>query len=122
MPNPVLYHNPRCSKSRQALAMLKSKNINCKVVEYLKTPLSDNETTSIYKALIANSAIKNGHDMIRNKESEFALAGLSKSASDSDIIAAIVKYPKLLERPIYMNNHLAAIGRPIENIEALIND
>ena len=106
----------------ELLAMLKSKDINYKVVEYLKTPLSDDEITSVYKALIANSAIKNGHDMIRNKETEFTLAELSKSSSDSDIIAAIVKYPKLLERPIYMINHLAAIGRPIENIEALIND
>jgi arsenate reductase len=69
-----------------------------------------------------NGAIKNGHDMIRVKESEYKLAALSGSSSDLSVIAAIANHPKLLERPIYMANQLAAIGRPIENIEALLND
>ena len=122
MPNPVLYHNPRCSKSRQALALLNSNDTLYTVVEYLKTPMDENTITSVYKALTANNAVKSAHDMLRTNESEYKLAALTAASSDALVIAAIAKYPKLLERPIYVANNLAAIGRPLENIEALIND
>jgi arsenate reductase len=122
MPNPVLYHNPRCSKSRQALALLSAEDAVFSVVEYLKTPLNESEISNVYKALKANDAVKCAYDMLRTKESEYKLAELSTTSSDAQVIAAIAKYPKLLERPIYMANNLAAIGRPLENIKAMIND
>lgn len=122
MPNPVLYHNPRCSKSRQALSMLNLKGLEFDVLEYLKTPLNKSELTNLYTALSSNHAVNCAHDMLRTKEAEYKLAGLSSSSTDSEIISAIAIYPKLLERPIYVQDELAAIGRPLENIEALIND
>ena len=122
MPNPVLYHNPRCSKSRQALAFLNDKNIVFSVVEYLKVPLNEKEIWVLYKSLLANNAIKKMHDMIRHKEPEYQLAALSASADDEKLVSALANNPKLLERPIYSTGGLAAIGRPVENIEALIDD
>lgn len=122
MPNPVLYHNPRCSKSRQALALLNDKNVSFSVVEYLKTPLNEKDILALYKSLMANNAIKIMHDMLRNKEPEYKLADLSVSSSEEELAVALTSYPKLLERPIYAISGLAAIGRPIENIEALLDD
>jgi arsenate reductase len=122
MPNPILYHNPRCSKSRQALALLNEKNITFSTVEYLKGPLSEEDILDLYKSLIANKAVTKMHDMIRSKEPEYKLGGLSVSSSDEELVRALINSPKLLERPIYKLNDLAAIGRPIENIEALLDD
>jgi arsenate reductase len=122
MPNPILYHNPRCSKSRQTLAMLNDKNVTFSVIEYLKVPLNEKDILALYQSLITNKAITKMHDMIRHKEPEYKLAGLSVSSSDEELVQALTTYPKLLERPIYKLNDLAAIGRPIENIEALLDD
>lgn len=122
MPNSILYHNPRCSKSRQALALLNDKNVAFSIVEYLKVPLNKNDISSLYLCLVANNAITKIHDIIRHKEPEYKLAALSLSSSDEELVEALIKYPKLLERPIYRVGTLAAIGRPTENIEALIDD
>ncbi|MFT6267630.1 MAG: arsenate reductase [Alphaproteobacteria bacterium] len=122
MPNPVLYHNPRCSKSRQALAFLEAQNINVVVVEYLKTPLSSSDITQLYTSLKSASAVTKALDMVRIKESEFTLAGLSKVSTDSEVINAIALFPRLLERPIFQKDGLAAVGRPLYNIEAMFND
>lgn len=122
MPNPILYHNPRCSKSRQALAYLDEQNIDIDIIEYLKIVPKLDEIKTLYKALKENNAINSAIEMIRPKEAEFSAAGLNKSASDEEILKAIAEYPKLLERPILLKNGLAAIGRPLANIEALVND
>jgi len=122
MPNPVLYHNPRCSKSRQAMTLLSTHNISFTVKEYLKEPLDMDELSHLYKALVAKNSTIKAHSMLRVKESEYKLAGLSENSSDEEVFAAVAEYPKLLERPIFMQNKLAAIGRPTANIEALIND
>lgn len=122
MPNPVLYHNPRCSKSRQALRFVQENNSNIAIVEYLKTPPSVAQLNDLYTALVNNNAIKTVIDMMRIKEPEFAQAGISKASSVDELIQAIADYPKLLERPILHMNNLAAIGRPLANIEALLND
>lgn len=113
----MLFHNPRCSKSRQALAFLSDQNVTVEVVEYLKNPLNVEQVNTLYKALAIDSA----HDMIRPKEAEFSLAGLSKEATNEEVINAIAQYPKLLERPILLLGESAAIGRPLENIAALLN-
>lgn len=107
----ILYHNPRCSKSRQALALLNEKAGDFTVIEYLKDPLKANELTGLVKKLGLTP-----HQIVRTKEPEYAEAGLSPDSSDNELIAAIVKYPKLLERPIVVRGGKAAIGRPPENV------
>ncbi|WP_371193019.1 arsenate reductase (glutaredoxin) [Glaciecola sp. SC05] len=118
MPKAVLYHNPRCTKSREALAFLSLQISGLEVVEYLKTPLSKATLVQIFSALDIHSA----HDMIRTTEAEYKLAKLSSRSTDNEILSAIEKYPKLLERPILVYGTRAAIGRPLDNIANLLNE
>ena len=107
-----IYHNPRCSKSRQALELLKSKNINPEIILYLENPISTKDVEDILKILKISA-----REIMRKKESEFKEMGLSDiNISEKDLIEAIVKTPKLLERPIVINGNKAAIGRPLTNI------
>jgi arsenate reductase len=117
MTNYVYYHNPRCSKSRQGLAFLEQNGIQGDSREYLKVPLIKQEIEDLFNALGLDSAT----DMIRKKEKEYNNDGLTSDSSNSHIILAIVKYPKLLERPILTNGEKAVIGRPLDNFTALIN-
>ncbi|MDT0594300.1 arsenate reductase (glutaredoxin) [Glaciecola petra] len=116
MTTAILYHNPRCSKSRQALDYLQQQNIDFQVLEYLKTPLTCEQIKDLQSALGLTSIL----EMTRIKEKEFSLAGLTKSSSDEEIIQAMVLYPKLIERPILHVNDKAAIGRPLERIMELL--
>ncbi|MFC3121781.1 arsenate reductase (glutaredoxin) [Agaribacter flavus] len=116
MPNHTLFHNPRCSKSRQALQILHDRGLEINVIEYLKTPLTKTELVSLFEALSIDDVYK----MIRPKEPEFKQAGLSNTSSTQDVLAAIVAYPKLLERPILLVNDKAVIGRPPEEVLTLI--
>lgn len=109
-------HNPRCSKSRQALNILNEQNIDVEVIEYLKHPLSKEELTLIFKNLGFASAL----DMMRPKEAEFAEAGLNKSSSNESLLDAMVNYPKLIERPILYTENKAVIGRPPEKITDIV--
>lgn len=111
----TIYHNPRCSKSRQTLALLEEKVTNITIVEYLKTPLSESEIKSILSKL--NKA---PIEIMRTKETEFIEQNL-KGADDETLIQAMVNTPKLIERPIVVNGDLAIIGRPPENVLTLIN-
>lgn len=107
-----IYHNPRCSKSRQALELLESKNIKPEIILYLQEGLDSVEVKNILDLLECNP-----REIIRKKEIEYKDQNLSdKNLSDEDLIKAIVNTPKLLERPIIINGTKAAIGRPIENI------
>jgi arsenate reductase len=117
MTNYVYYHNPRCSKSRQGLILLEQNGIQSDIKEYLKVPLFKQEIIELYEALGLSSAA----GMIRKKEKEYNEAGLSNDSTDSEIIAAILIYPKLLERPILTTGSRAVIGRPIDNLQTLIN-
>lgn len=117
MPNAILYHNPRCTKSRQALSYLQTTSLEFELKEYLKEGLSLNEVRDLLNSLDLPHAIQ----MIRPKEAEFAQAGLSKTSSSEDVLKALVAYPKLLERPILLLDKKAVIGRPLENIETLVN-
>lgn len=112
MQNSIIYHNPRCSKSRQTLALLEEQNINVEIVEYLKTPLSYQDLQSLSESLDITSVL----DMVRVKEPEFKEAGLTKESNNDTLLHAIVQYPKLLERPIVVYKGKAAIGRPPENV------
>ncbi|MFC0117024.1 arsenate reductase (glutaredoxin) [Pseudoalteromonas xiamenensis] len=111
----TIYHNPRCSKSRETLALLEQHGHTPIVVEYLKTPLSSEEI----KTLIEQLGFGSAHDLLRTKEDEYKEHGLSKSSSEDDIIAAMVTAPKLIERPIVVTNGKAAVGRPPESVLAL---
>jgi arsenate reductase len=106
-----LYHNPRCSKSRQALALLEERGYTPEIIEYLKTP-PDLDTL---KQLLASLQLK-PRDILRKKEKEYSDLGLDdETLSDDQILQAIIKAPKLLERPILVRGDRAAIGRPTEN-------
>lgn len=107
-----IYHNPKCSKSRQALELLQNKGITPQVILYLEQGLSEAELKEILAKLKLPV-----RDIMRTKDDEFKEQNLdNKNLSDEDLIAAILKTPKLLERPIVLNNNKAAIGRPTENI------
>lgn len=99
MSKPTIYHNPRCSKSRQTLELLQQKGMEPEVVEYLKSPPSA-ETLSELLGLLNMKPV----DLIRRKEPEFQEQGLDRPGiSDDEIIDAMVRHPRLIERPIVVN-------------------
>lgn len=108
----TIYHNPRCSKSRQTLALLEEKGVNPDIVLYLETPPSADTLKDILKKLgIAP------RDLMRRKEAEYKDNNLADAAlSDDDLIAAMTRIPKLIERPIVLANGKAALGRPPEQV------
>lgn len=111
-----IIHNPRCSKSRQTLALLEENGVTPDVVEYLKTPLTAEQITSIVSKLGVNV-----RDIIRTKEAEFKENGLDNADLTAEqIIEVLANVPKLIERPIVINGDKAAIGRPPENVLAII--
>ncbi|KGJ88721.1 arsenate reductase (glutaredoxin) [Thalassotalea sp. ND16A] len=112
----TIYHNPRCSKSRQTLQLIEAANVDVEIVEYLKTPLSAETLATILKLLAVEPRA-----MMRVKESEYREQNLADpSLTEQDLLAAIVATPKLLERPIVVTNNKACIGRPPENVLALL--
>ncbi|OKY27106.1 arsenate reductase (glutaredoxin) [Thalassotalea sp. PP2-459] len=110
----TIYHNPRCSKSRQTLQLLEENNAEINVIEYLKTPLNESEIQGLMTKL-GVSAI----GMMRTKETEFKEQHL-KDADEQTLIAAMANTPKLIERPIVVNQNKAVIGRPPENVLAIL--
>lgn len=114
----TLYHNPRCTKSRQTLALLQEKGIEPRIVRYLDDP-PDERTL---KDLVAKLGLERAHDLVRHKEKEYAEAGLSPDSDDETVIRAIARHPKLLERPVLVAGNRAALGRPPENVLPLLKD
>jgi len=110
-----IYHNPRCSKSRQSLALLNENNTEPEVIEYLKTP----PDTATLRDLIKKLNLP-AHDLLRTKEDEYAAANLSPQSTEAEILAAIETHPILLERPIIVKGNQAVIGRPPENVKQLL--
>ncbi len=107
-----IYHNPRCSKSRQTLAMLEEKGIEPEIVKYLETPPTEDELRQILKLLGIGP-----RDLMRRKEAEYKALGLDdESLSEAALIKAMVATPKLIERPIVIANGKAALGRPPEKV------
>jgi arsenate reductase len=111
----TVYHNSRCSKSRCALEFLQEKNIDFDVIEYLK----DVPTKTQLEALINQLGIK-PKELIRISEEEFKTNFKGKVLSDNEWIDAMVKFPKLIERPIVVKNGKAVIARPTERINELL--
>lgn len=112
----TIYHNPRCTKSRQTLELLRDKGVEPEVILYLETP----PDTATLKTLVKKLGLARAHDLVRTKEKEYQAAGLSKDSDDDTVIRAIGKYPKLLERPVVVKGKQAVIGRPPENVLELI--
>ena len=110
-----IYHNPRCSKSRQGLAILEDSKLKFETINYLKDPVSETELTEIIK-LLGISPI----DLVRKNEAIWKEQFKGKELSDVDIIKAMVENPKLIERPIVINNGKAVIGRPPEIIKTIL--
>lgn len=108
----TIYHNPRCSKSRQTLQLLGENNVEPEVVEYLKTPPSTEELDNILNMLGLEP-----RQLMRTKEAEYKESGANDdSLSREQLIELMVQYPKLIERPIVITNGKAAIGRPPEQV------
>ncbi len=110
-----IYHNPRCSKSRQGLAILQEANVDFEIVEYLKTPLTAKEIKDLISKLNIDPI-----DLVRKSEAIWKENFKGKELSNEDIIKAMAENPKLIERPIVIHNDKAVIGRPPEKIVSII--
>ena len=110
------YHNNRCRKSREGLAFLESKNIHPEIINYLENRISKEELIELLKKLKITAS-----ELVRKSESTYKENIKGKSLSESEVINWMVKEPKLIERPILVNNELAEIGRPKENFLRIIN-
>lgn len=110
-----IYHNSRCSKSRSALSILQEKQLDVKVVNYLETPPSIKEIKDILKKL----GIK-AEELVRKGEKEFKENYKGKELTEDEWINAMAKYPKLIERPIFVNGDKAVVGRPPEKVLEII--
>ena len=112
----TIYHNPRCSKSRQTLEILKGQNIDIEIIEYLKSS-PDAETL---KQILTYLNIP-ARELLRKGESAYKESGLDDTnLSEDELIAAMVEPPILIERPVVVNNGKAAIGRPPESVLAIL--
>jgi len=112
----TIYHNPRCSKSRQTLQLLTDNNITPFIIEYLKVGVTKEEVISLLTKLAISP-----RQLMRTKDSDYKDQGLDNNTLTNDeLIEAIVKTPKLLERPVVVNNNKAAIGRPPEAVLDII--
>ena len=110
-----IYHNPRCTKSRQTLALLQENGVELEVVEYLKDLL----TTENLSELIGFLGIE-PLALVRKNESVWKEQFKEKELSDKEVIKAMVENPKLIERPIVVKQKKAVLGRPPENVLKLI--
>ncbi len=109
----TIYHNNRCSKSRQTLALLQARGIEPDIVAYLELPPGASQLAELLKLLGMNDA----RDLMRQGESEYKSLGLNDpSLSQAVLIEAMVKNPRLIERPIVVHNGKAIIGRPPERV------
>ncbi|HAA77181.1 TPA: arsenate reductase (glutaredoxin) [Candidatus Latescibacteria bacterium] len=108
----IIYHNPRCSKSRESLRLLRARGIEPRVIEYLKEPPDADELSRVLGMLGMQP-----HDLIRSREDaylEHDVAGLKQKPTQ--LIQAMIEYPILIERPIVIRGNKARIGRPPEQI------
>ncbi|CAG8998192.1 MAG: putative protein YfgD [Candidatus Celerinatantimonas neptuna] len=108
----VIYHNPRCSKSRSTLTLLEDKGIKPTIIEYLKTPPTPETLKSILQKLDLTA-----FELLRRNEAVYKELDLAnKTLSEEQLIHIMAENPKLIERPIIVNGEKAAIGRPPENV------
>lgn len=108
----AIYHNPRCSKSRETLALLEQHDIHPEVKLYLQTPPSKAELQGILEQLGMSSA----RELMRTKEEVYKSLGLKDVTDEDALLEAMINNPKLIERPIVLHNGQAKIGRPPEAV------
>ena len=111
----TIYYNPKCSKCRSTLELLKENGKQPEVIEYLQSVPSKSELQGLI-AMLGISA----QQLLRKHESSYQEAGLSDASSEDEILDAMMKYPILIERPIVVHNGKAMIGRPPENILTIL--
>ena len=108
----TIYHNPRCSKSRETLKLLQDEGVEPEIIEYLKTPPTAKTLKEILKKLDMPA-----RDLLRKKEAEYKKLKLDNpDLTETAIIQAMVKHPVLIERPIVVTKNKAALGRPPEHV------
>lgn len=107
----TIWHNPKCSKSREALALLNDKNEEIEVVKYLETAPSREEIEALLKKLGVSA-----RKLIRTKEDLYKELGVAKIEDEETLIDVLAEHPKLIERPILIRGNQAIIGRPIEKV------
>ncbi|GFO72329.1 arsenate reductase [Bathymodiolus japonicus methanotrophic gill symbiont] len=111
-----IYHNPRCSKSRQTLQLLEENGVQAEIIEYLETPPTAEELDTILTLLDMQP-----RELMRKREAEYKATGMDNPDLDRDaLIAGMVSSPKLIERPIVLANGKAAVGRPPESVLAIL--
>ena len=118
MTKTVIYHNPRCSKSRATLALLEAQTNNIEVIKYLENPPNQNTIKRLLDEL--NMDIR---DILRKTETDYKEQNFAdKSLNEAELIKKLSQFPKVLERPIVSHQGKAIIGRPPENVLSLFND
>ena len=111
-----IYHNPRCGKSRQTLALIEEAGIEPEVIEYLKTPPTAEELDAILKKLKMEP-----QELMRKGEAIYKELKLGeRELSRDEAIAVMLEHPKLIERPIVVQGRKAVLGRPPENVKELL--
>ncbi len=111
-----IWHNPRCSKSREALKLLEQEGVEAEVVKYLDTPHTKEEI----KNLIGMLGLKSARELMRTKEAIYKELGLKDVDDEEKLIEAMVAHPRLIERPIVIKDGKAVIGRPPEKVIELV--
>lgn len=112
----TIYHNPRCSKSRTTLKLLRDQDVQPEIIEYLKSPPNEAQLRELIDLLGISP-----RELLRKGEDAYKELGLKdKSLSDDTLIQAMLDHPKLIERPIVVANGKAVLGRPPENVLDLI--
>ncbi len=115
MSNIQIWHNPRCSKSRNGLNILEENGLEIEVIKYLETSHTYEEITNLLKMLDLSA-----RELMRTKETLYKELDLKNENDEDKLIQAMVENPKLIERPIVIKDGKAVIGRPIENIIELV--
>lgn len=111
----ILYHNARCAKSRETLNLLKEKGYDPEVIEYMKEPLTPKELQEIVDMLGISA-----EELVRKKEKTWKEEYADKELIDDEIILAMIENPKLMERPILVNDGKAVVGRPPEKVLEIV--
>ena len=114
----VIYHNPRCSKSRQTLALIRDRGVEPEIVEYLKSPLDGEALRDLLRVLGMTA-----RDLVRTGEAPYRELGLGDPAvTEDELIAAIAANPILMQRPVVRRGGRAVVGRPPERVAELLTD
>lgn len=108
----TIYHNPRCSKSREAFKLLQEKGVNFNVRLYLEEGMDKDVLSLALKTL--------GEQMIRQKEDEYKRFIAGKNLSHDELVEALLRHPKTIERPLVTNGKKMALGRPLTNVEEIL--